>query len=255
MASAPIYSYSAAPSTTQAGGHPNLLTSFEFGTTYNQGYPNKCLCDDPENITNNLATGVIGDPNNVPKCTQANFDQISSERRSGNCSTDSQVGVAVVGILGNHIPEPVFNVEPDPHQAALLGFWLPIAAVPAFIVLKARTGGDFGLDAELSGIEHIIAPESFELDLWGVPADPIHDSERSPPGSSGAELKPFLDNPTTCNGPQSTSLEIFAYDGETATANAPWPATTGCDQLSFNPSLYAQPTTTGTDAASGWTSI
>ena len=160
MASAPIYSYSAAPSTTQAGGHPNLLTSFEFGTTYNQGYPNKCLCDDPENITNNLATGVIGDPNNVPKCTQANFDEISSERRSGNCSTDSQVGVAVVGILGNHIPEPVFNVEPDPHQAALLGFWLPIAAVPAFIVLKARTGGDFGLDAELSGIEHIIAPES-----------------------------------------------------------------------------------------------
>ena len=30
-----------------------------------------------------------------------------------------------------------------------------------------------------------------------------------------------------------------------------WPATTGCDQLSFNPSLYAQPTTAQTDSASG----
>ena len=31
----------------------------------------------------------------------------------------------------------------------------------------------------------------------------------------------------------------------------PYPATTGCDQLSFNPSLFAQPTTTATDTASG----
>ena len=34
-------------------------------------------------------------------------------------------------------------------------------------------------------------------------------------------------------------------------AEAPWPQMTGCDQLSFNPSLYAQPTTTETDSASG----
>ncbi len=32
---------------------------------------------------------------------------------------------------------------------------------------------------------------------------------------------------------------------------APWPETTGCDQLSFNPSLSAQPTTTETDSPSG----
>ncbi len=31
----------------------------------------------------------------------------------------------------------------------------------------------------------------------------------------------------------------------------PWPATTGCDQLTFNPSLYAQPTTKQADSPSG----
>ena len=35
------------------------------------------------------------------------------------------------------------------------------------------------------------------------------------------------------------------------TEEADWPASTGCDQLSFNPSLYAQPTTDATDSASG----
>ena len=42
-----------------------------------------------------------------------------------------------------------------------------------------------------------------------------------------------------------------SYDGTTGEATAEWPETTGCDQLSFNPSLSAQPTTTETDSPSG----
>ncbi len=38
---------------------------------------------------------------------------------------------------------------------------------------------------------------------------------------------------------------------EATTRTGPGRQTTGCDQLSFNPSLYAQPTTTETDSASG----
>ena len=43
----------------------------------------------------------------------------------------------------------------------------------------------------------------------------------------------------------------MSYDGGVTNADYPWPQGTGCDQLSFNPSLYAQPTTTATDAPSG----
>jgi hypothetical protein len=44
---------------------------------------------------------------------------------------------------------------------------------------------------------------------------------------------------------------VLSYDGGTDSAEMAWPQMTGCDQLSFNPSLYAQPTTTETDSASG----
>ena len=39
-ADSPIYSYSARPSTTKAGGHPDLVDSFSWGTTYTPGIPN-----------------------------------------------------------------------------------------------------------------------------------------------------------------------------------------------------------------------
>ena len=54
-----------------------------------------------------------------------------------------------------------------------------------------------------------------------------------------------------CEGPLSTSFETIAYDHETDRKEAIYPAITGCDQLSFNPSLSAKPTTTNTDSASG----
>ena len=72
-----------------------------------------------------------------------------------------------------------------------------------------------------------------------------------PPTPSNSPRIPFLENPTTCGEPLTSSLEILAYDSGTSIAESPYPATTGCDQLSFNPSLYAQPTTTATDTPSG----
>ena len=72
-----------------------------------------------------------------------------------------------------------------------------------------------------------------------------------PPIASNSPRIPFLQAPTTCDAPLSSTLEVLSYDGGTTHATSSWPQGTGCDQLSFNPSLYAQPTTTQTDAASG----
>ena len=63
--------------------------------------------------------------------------------------------------------------------------------------------------------------------------------------------KPYLQNPTSCGVPLSSSIEVLSYDEGLSFGSAPWPATTGCEQLSFNPSLSAVPTTAATDSASG----
>src|SRR5262249_51893022 len=108
-----------------------------------------------------------------------------------------------------------------------------------------------------------------DLKLWGVPADPIHDPERLGPGSCDAEhvrpglpecipgfksnapLKPFLINPTTCGQPLTVSATVISYDRGVDDESVPFPATTGCEQLSFNPSLFGQPTTNAADSPSG----
>ena len=70
--------------------------------------------------------------------------------------------------------------------------------------------------------------------------------------SSNSPLTPFIDNPTTCGVPLITSVDVAYYDHSSDSAMATYPSTTGCDQLSFNPSLFGQPTTTDTDTASGF---
>ena len=47
------------------------------------------------------------------------------------------------------------------------------------------------------------------------------------------------------------SVDVLAYDNGATNASAPYPPTTGCDQLTFNPSLAAKPTTTEADSPSG----
>ena len=63
---------------------------------------------------------------------------------------------------------------------------------------------------------------------------------------------PYFENPTACGEARSTlGVDALFYDKTLAHAEGVWPSTTGCDQLTFNPSLTAKPTTTQADSASG----
>jgi hypothetical protein len=264
QAGAPIYNFEVTSSTTQAGGHPNIFTVLQFGNRATQHIPAPtCNCQDARDFTIHFPTGIIGDPHSVPKCTEADF---------GNnlCPPESQVGLAGVGggeekpsvIEGGLGSIPVYNLVPPPGQPGLLAFSVPALGSPVYLNVEPRTGGDYGLDGSAKGISHVIPLSFVALELWGVPADPEHTQYRQIPGcdpfyggcggaESTAPPQPFLDNPTTCGENLTMSAEVYAYDGETSHAALPYPATTGCDQLSFNPSLYAQPTTLTTDSASG----
>jgi hypothetical protein len=254
QAGSPVYNFEVVPSTTQAGGHPDLQIAIEFGNRSSQHIPPpSCDCQDPRDFELHLPTGIIGDPHATPQCSQADFG-------SGVCPPSSQVGTAAFG-LGT---AAIYNVQPSPAQAGLLAFATPALGSPIYLVIEPRTGGDYGLDGVARGINHFLPLSFIDLEFWGVPASPIHTPERNrpapcdpfyPPGCGGepssAPLLPFLDNPTTCGETLTATIDVRSYDKEVTHGYSPYPQTTGCNQLTFNPSLYAQPTTKATDSASG----
>jgi len=258
-AGSPITAFNITPSTTQAGGHPNITINEENLTRRTQNLPQpNCDCQDPKSITFDLPTGVVGDPHAVPQCIQADFG-------AENCPVDTEVGIGKALFSGL----PIFNLVPHPGEAGLIGFWVPFVNLPVFISLSARTNSDYGLVSKVIGVTHLLPLEGTDIELWGVPADPSNNPQRQGPRgcdpadvspwrpncaggfASNAEVLPFLDNPTTCGEQLVSTAEILAFDGGITHAAAPYPATTGCDQLSFNPSLFVQPTTRQTDTASG----
>ena len=290
-ASDSIFRFSALPSTTQAGGHPDLEISFAVSNRVLENKQSPCDCEDPKDITVHLPTGFIGNPHATPQCTLAEFS-------ANECPIDAQVGAVRIHPTGGVglsccFDSVVYNLVPPPQDPGLLGFKIVLFGSPQFTVLSARTGGDYGLDAEVTSIFHAFPLEEFQEVLWGVPADPSHDplrlnpefnpngpgqtafigelcdengalssddpstvqqfcgARQIPPSSSNSPLTPFLQNPTVCSSPLLASLEVLSYDGGTTKAEESWPQPSGCDQLSFNPSLYAQPTTTETDTPSG----
>jgi len=72
------------------------------------------------------------------------------------------------------------------------------------------------------------------------------------PVSSNSPLAPFLQNPTTCGlSSLLSTIDVLAYDRGETHAESPWPSTTACDQLGFNPSQAISPTTEAADSPSG----
>src|SRR4051794_25280311 len=283
-ASGDIYEFKSVPSTSEAGGHPDVLTSLEVATrNTTEGEHPPCECHDAKDIEVHTPPGVIANPHVLSECTAVQL-------ATYGCSADAQVGwVALNHPLLGWLIFPLERTVPQAGQASLFVF--SIFGTAQYLTVTGRTGSDYGLDFRYQGLNHSSPPTSTYTMFWGVPGAHEHDILRFPPGGAGmlcrsnplAELfegkvpvdclyfvgglgekietkkevssslpiAPFTQNPTTCTGPLASTVEVTFYDHLTASAEAPWPATTGCDKLSFNPSLAAGPTTSETDAASG----
>jgi hypothetical protein len=262
QADSPIQAFSVTTTTTQAGGHPDIKTLIDIETRYDLKFPApSCNCQDAREIVVSAPAGVIANPHAAPKCTDADFG-------ANICPPNAQIGLAHVTVgsgfgLGGIA---VYNLIPHANQPGLVGFFVPVLKFPVYIVVHPRTESDYGLDLQIPGINHTFPVDETDLTFWGVPAASSNDDDRHPRGCepffenpqcypgvvSSAPRIPFLSNPTTCGNTElTTSIMVLSYDKGVTTASQPYPATTGCDQLSFNPSLFAQPTTTETDSASG----
>ncbi len=240
-----------------AGAHPDLFTiPFDLNSIAIPSFQFPFLKGEAESVhdlTVDLPPGFIGAPTAVGECAAAQFT-------SGQCPPSSQVGridLTVAPILQNtsfNVSVPVYNFFHPRGSISDLGF--SVAGNPIHIRVGLNPANRYGISSEVLAINETLPPFSQKLTLWGVPADPSHDSERcgllevgdtSQDCSTDAALKPFLALPSQCE--DDNVFRLHHYDSWQHTGvfgpdiNYTMPGKiTDCDKPRFEPDVEIEPT-------------
>jgi hypothetical protein len=262
---------------TQAGSHPyELTTSFALNTVRNnlQVFP---AAAEIRNIEVELPPGLIGNPGAVAQCTR---DELNAHYQTG-CPNASQIGEIFIGFGGGaYFTERLYNMVPPPGKPAEFAFNL--VGVDTFIDSTVRSGNDYGITVHSNNtpqrkIMKVVAT------IWGVPSDRSHEIWRSGAlgGCSRAQieeinlqfeqsckpaggvLRPFLTLPTSCTGePLKFTIRANTWQEETSSYEASFQShdsngspnpITGCEELTFGPSIATAPDTGAADTPTGLT--
>lgn len=258
---------------TQAGLHPYALTTaITFNhvvTAIEEQRVRVRTYGDPKDIEVNLPAGVIVDA----RATEARCTEAQLESRGGpvGCPNAAAVGVFSIQLDGLEVrDEPVYNMAPSAGVPAELGFNAAGIGLIMHVGGKVRTGADYGMSADISGIsaEHPIY--GLKLTLWGDPSAASHDQERGSCADEEAKqgfkktgirescqvertTRPFLALPSSCTGePVTTTMSVDSWqqsgdlspdgtpnpsDPRWKTATSSSPPVTGCERLDFSPRL------------------
>ena len=270
-AAQPIEFFKVDTSNTESGGHPDINTSFVL--------PGAGEPEVAKDIEVRWPEGVFGNPQAVPRCEASDF-------ALNQCPSNSQVGwISLRGFKeGNafHIfgVAPLYDMEPvGEFETARFAFTVPELNIPITIPINVRTATDFGLTLKVTGITQQIPLREAEIEVWGFPAAPSHDTLRFPIGSPGDPsncpgqmvpfpkecddlelatqsnvlIRPLIDNPTVCTeGPLPVEIRVFSYkDPVPSTKQASYPQTTNCNSQVFRPVFNVGLTTDAADAPSG----
>jgi hypothetical protein len=271
---------------TQAGSHPyevdfsfDLNSFLNFSTNGNATPELEPAGGRPRELAVNLPPGLIGNPTAVPQCTRTDFD---NER----CDPATQVGTDIANadvighakLVSHRIAFAVYNLVPPPGLPAQFGFVL--AGQQVFLDAGVRSGGDYGITVHAHALPqgHAIILGN-RIVLWGEPSDPSHKpfrysnfwegqrcgteiSDPEAPGcSTTAPRVPFLTLASSCGGPQQTVASVDAWEtaglGELGffshDANSAPVGVSGCDGLTFAPSISVAPDTSSADTPAGLT--
>jgi hypothetical protein len=260
-------------STSQAGGHPDFVTSFRLGgnTANADSFGQPLTWARSKDIAVELPPGLTGNPAAFPTCPAsvfASFAEAFSNPAVEFCPTDTQVGLTTPG-LHNFFPpgllkEPVYNLEsPGGDVVARLGF--VVYATPLFIDIKVDAERDYALSATVASISSLLSLTGTDTTIWGVPTDASHDNERltplealfcfgpcGGPVDSGLPDTAFMSNPTSC-GPVDAGFSLVPYPQPERFIFdwAPLPDIDGCASVPFAPTLSLAPTTRSAASASG----
>src|SRR3954452_10921695 len=141
-----ISSLSAAPASTQAGGHSAFSLSLSFSS------PGDGLRD----LVVHLPAGLVGNPRATTPCTRAQFD-------ADGCPASTQVGTTTVhvttlgGLIPLDAPGQVYLLTPGASEPGRLGIVVqPVGGLMGTMHLESpialRDGTDFGLDSIIKDV-------------------------------------------------------------------------------------------------------
>jgi hypothetical protein len=258
-----------------AGRHPFQLTTT---IQLNAGPLNSGLTrlqtkgeqpDLPRNFRFSLPAGLVGNATAVPRCAMTLFYDISE--MTNPCPAESAVGVAGVTIIESvnlglvRLAVPVFNLDPAQGEPARFGF--VAGGVPVVIDTEVDPDNDYEIIATVNNTTQVAELLSSTVVLWGTPGDSRHDDARGwncafhlvdlgpcerPPGLA---VNGFLRNPVSCVTPLDFQVELEPWNAPfgSLVESAQFGAGTmsGCNQVPFNPTIGASPSTGRAEGSSG----
>jgi hypothetical protein len=250
-----------ATSTTQAGAHPDVTTSFSLTTGELER-----TAGDAKDIRVDLPPGLVGNTVGMPLCTPARI-------KVDTCPRDTVVGVASVTARSEN-PEanghptyrellPVYNIVPSPGEPA--AFMMVPAGSAVRLDASVLSDGNYAVRVTASDLTELDPVLDATVTVWGVPADhqgpgPMPISTRSiKEGGLGGPLVdvtrvPLLTNPTQCSTPLVGRMEAdeWGNQGEFTGESVPMGKITGCNFLAFTGSLSMLPDTLEAGAPAGY---
>ncbi len=271
---------------TQAASHPyQYTTSFSLNTKETPpGTETRIVPSggDAKDLPVALPQGLIGSPTSTTRCTAQQFSSThllafppelnpygaNVIDQQNECPDGAAVGFVVLlrveSFAGINVV-PLYNLVPPPGEPAQLGF--QFASVPFFIDTEVRPDENYKIVGALHNNNQAKRVISASVTLWGTPAAKAHDAIRGGCLNPAAEVlpwsigecpagitpRPFLRLPTSCVNPLATvmSVDTWSAPGAFFSSTSTSPAPTGCNLLTFEPSLEAHPTASVADSPTG----
>ena len=274
----------------QAGSHPfQLTTTFALNQTADPLTPPAL----PKDLRFELPPGLVGNAIAAPQCGNPDFETLRTggsdlcpeDTAIGvvtlTLDEPNSGGVQTVAI-------PLFNLTAEKGEPARFGFEF----IGELVTLDTavRSGSDYGLTIGMTNITELANFLSGTIVFWGVPGESSHDASRGwgclagghwgaqaglPCISSGeARPSPFLTLPTSCTSPFTAALEGDSWPRKATPQSTPEERVsiplpessysltdgfgravgiTGCNQLSFQPSIEVAPDVQQASTPSGLT--
>jgi hypothetical protein len=211
------------PSTTAAGGHPNLTVDLSFDESP--------TTDDLKDLTVVLPQGLVGNPKAADRCSEANF-QADACPASTKVGTTTVTAIATILLVDTEQSSDgdVYSLTPQGSEPARLG----VVVRPSF----PGASKSFLESAVTIGADTNYGSRTTFTDLPRMSGSvPIRITRQVLTLNGQAAHGAFLTNPTGC-GPATMSVTAASYDDPTHPDNATASFTpTACDALPYTPAF------------------
>ena len=264
------------PSTTQAGGHPDIdVDRLDRQPLHTEHIPAAAATARTRGTSSSTCRpGVIGDPHAT---AAVHARRVRGRRLPGRVPDRARRRSASTTNIrapkASAAYSPIYNLEPHPDEAGLLGFHVPLLELADLRQsINARTESDYGLDvrqledhhpcpaARLRRSAPLGSPGATRATtssrLAGRAANPLRtngDTNAAERPVERAADSPSSSNPTTCGEPARRHASTSpSYDREVDHATAPCPGDDRLRPAQLQPEpLRASRPTTEADTASG----